>query len=142
MDKIVIYTDGSAKGNGSQDSACGWAYKIIFNDGHVEMDSGGDKGKTNNQMEMIAVLNAMKAVKEDVPIEIYSDSKYVIETLNGNFSIKKNLGLWREIMAERSRFKDIKFIWIKGHEKNLNNIEVDRAAVKEAMKIESEKRTL
>ena len=140
MNKIVIYTDGSAKGNGSQDSACGWAYKIILNDGHTEMDSGGNRGKTNNQMEMIAVLNAMKAVKENVPIEIYSDSKYVIETLNGNFSIKKNLELWSEIMAGRSRFKDIKFIWIKEHEKNLNNIEVDRAAVKEAMKVEAEKR--
>lgn len=59
MNKITAYTDGSALNNGSSDSGCGWACKLIYN-GVERTKSGGDKGKTNNQMEMTAVLEAMK----------------------------------------------------------------------------------
>ena len=64
------------------------------------MKSGGDKGKTNNVMEMTAVLQAMKSItNKSIPAEVFSDSKYVVETLNGNFQIKKILSyggnLWR-----------------------------------------------
>lgn len=52
--KITVYTDGSALNNGSSDSGCGWACKLIYR-GREKMKSGGDKGKTNNVMEMTAV---------------------------------------------------------------------------------------
>lgn len=135
MDKIKAYTDGSALNNGSPDSGCGWACKLIYR-GHEKMKSGSDKGKTNNVMEMMAVLKAMKAITDkSIPVEVFSDSKYVVETLNGNFKIKKNVELWQEIMTEKERFSDIQFIWVKGHDKDRHNIEVDKQAVLEAKKV-------
>lgn len=135
MDKITVYTDGSSLNNGSSDSGCGWACKLIYQ-GHEIMKSGSDKGKTNNVIEMTAVLEAMKAITDkSIPIEVFSDSKYVVETLNGNFKIKKNVELWQELMTEKNKFADIRFIWVKGHDKNVHNNDVDRAAVMEARKI-------
>lgn len=135
MDKIIVYTDGSALNNGSPDSGCGWACKLIYK-GHEKMKSGGDKGKTNNVMEMTAVLEAMKAITDkSIPVEVFSDSRYVIETLNGNFKIKKNVELWQELMTEKEEFADIKFIWVKGHDISKHNNDVDRMAKKEAEKI-------
>lgn len=135
MDKITVYTDGSALNNGSPDSGCGWACKLIYR-GHEKMKSGGDKGKTNNVMEMTAVLQAARAITDkSIPVEVFSDSKYVVETLNGNYKIKKNVELWQEIMAEKEKFSDIRFIWVKGHDISKHNNDVDRIAKKEAGKI-------
>ena len=135
MDKITVYTDGSALNNGSSDSDCGWACKFIYR-GVEKMKSGGDKGKTNNQMEMTAVLRAMQSITDkSIPVEVFSDSKYVVETLNGNYSIKKNQDLWKLLMKEKAKFVDIKFLWVKGHDKNRHNNDVDRRAVEEARKI-------
>lgn len=134
MDKITVYTDGSALNNGSSDSGCGWACKLIYK-GHEKMKSGGDKGKTNNQMEMTAVLQALKSITDKyIPVEVFSDSKYVVETLNGNFQIKKNQDLWEELLTEKGKFTDIRFVWVKGHDKNMHNNDVDRVAVMEAKK--------
>lgn len=134
-DKITVYTDGSALNNGSPDSGCGWACKLIYR-GHEKMKSGGDKGKTNNVMEMTAVLQAMRTITDKfIPVEVFSDSKYVVETLNENFKIKKNVELWQEIMEEKGKFADIRFIWVKGHDKNVHNNDVDRQAVMEARKL-------
>lgn len=134
MDKIMVYTDGSALNNGSSDSRCGWACKLIYR-GHEKMKSGGDKGKTNNVMEMTAVLQAMRAITDkSIPVEVFSDSKYVVETLNGNFKVKKNVELWQELMTEKAKFADIKFIWVKGHDTSKHNNDVDRVAIMEAKK--------
>ncbi|MCI8378710.1 MAG: ribonuclease HI [Lachnospiraceae bacterium] len=134
MDKITVYTDGSALNNGSPDSGCGWACKLIYR-GRELMKSGSDKGKTNNFMEMTAVLQAMRAITDkSIPVEVFSDSRYVVETLNGNFKIKKNVELWQELMAEKEKFADIKFVWVKGHDISKHNNEVDRQAVAEARK--------
>ncbi len=103
--------------------------------GHECMKSGGDIGKTNNQMEMMAVLQAMRSITDkSIPVEVYSDSSYVVETLNGRYEIKKNLDLWRLLRRERGRFASIRFIWVKGHDKNKHNIDVDRLAVEAAKK--------
>lgn len=134
MDKIIVYTDGSALNNGSPDSGCGWACKLIYK-GREKIKSGNDIGKTNNQMEMTAVLQAMRSITDkSIPVEVFSDSKYVVETLNGNFQIKKNVDLWQEIMQEKRRFSSIKFFWVKGHDENQHNIDVDMAAVAESRK--------
>lgn len=135
MDKITVYTDGSALNNGSPDSGCGWACKLIYK-GHEKMKSGSNKGKTNNQMEAWAVFEAMLAITDkSIPVEIFSDSKYVVETLKGNYQIKKNIDLWNAILAEKEKFADIKFIWVKGHDKNQHNIDVDKRAVMEARNV-------
>ena len=48
---------------------------------------------------------------------MFSDSKYVVETLNGNYKIKKNVELWEELFTEKKKFAEIKFVWVKGHDK-------------------------
>lgn len=134
MEKITVYTDGSALNNGSSDSGCGWACKLIYK-GREKIKSGSDRGKTNNFMEMTAVLQAMKSITDkSIPVEVFSDSKYVVETLNGNFQIKKNAELWQELVAEKEKFTDIRFMWVKGHDKNRHNNDVDRVANTEAQK--------
>lgn len=135
MDKITVYTDGSALNNGSPDSGCGWACKLIYK-GYEKMKSGSNKGKTNNQMEMTAVLESMRSIiDKSIPVEVFSDSKYVVETLKGNYQIKKNTDLWKELFAEKAKFADIQFLWVKGHDKNQHNIDVDKRAVMEAKKV-------
>ncbi len=134
MEKIIVYTDGSALNNGSPDSGCGWACKLIYK-GREKVKSGGDKGKTNNVMEMTAVLQAMRAItNKSILAEVFSDSKYVVETLNGNYQIRKNAELWQELMTEKNKFADIRFVWVKGHDKNKHNNDVDRVANMEAKK--------
>lgn len=134
MDKITVYTDGSAMENGSPNSSCGWACKLIYR-GREKVKSGRDVGKTNNYMEMTAVLMAMRSITNKIiPVEVFSDSKYVVETLNGNYAVKKNVDLWKEIIEETSKFSDIKFFWVKGHDKNQHNNDVDKAAAAEAKK--------
>lgn len=124
-DQIIIYTDGGVINNGKKKSWCGWAYKKIYGE-LVTTKSGGDVGKTNNQMEMTAVLKALQSViDKTVPVRVYSDSMYVVETLNGTYSIHKNVDLWKTLKKEARKFRDIKFIWVKGHEKNVHNNEVD-----------------
>lgn len=136
MDKIEIYTDGSALSNGKENSRCGWAYKVIYQ-GHQFIRSGSDIGKTNNQMEMTAVLKALTSIKDkNIPVTVYSDSKYVIETIKGKFKINKNIELWQLLMLEKDKFSNICFMWVKGHDKNQHNNDVDQRAVEEARKVE------
>lgn len=131
-DKIIVYTDGSCLNNGSPDAGCGWAAKLIYN-GKYRLKSGGCRGKTNNQMEMLAVLNALQSIKDRaIPVEIYSDSQYVVKTLMGQFRIGKNIDLWNELMTEYRKFKDIKAIWVRGHNGNIHNEEVDNLAMEES----------
>lgn len=134
MDKIAVYTDGSALSNGRPGSGCGWACKLMYK-GQARMKSGGAIGETNNRMEMQAVLEAMKSITDKtIPVEVYSDSNYVVETMNGHFAMKKNRDLWRKLMRERQKFTSIRFIWVKGHDKNQHNNDVDRQAVAESRK--------
>lgn len=89
----------------------------------------------DNCMEMQAVLEAMKSITDKtIPVEVYSDSNYVVETMNGHFAMKKNRDLWRKLMRERQKFTSIRFIWVKGHDKNQHNNDVDRQAVAESRK--------
>lgn len=135
MDKIIVYTDGSALNNGSSDSGCGWACKLIYK-GHEKIKSGSDKGRTNNQMEITAVIEALRSItNRTIPVEVYSDSKYVVETMRGNYNVTKNIDLWNVLFAEADKFEDICFLWVKGHDKNRHNIDVDRAAVERAREV-------
>lgn len=85
---------------------------------------------------MTAALQAMRAITDkSILVEVFSDSKYVVETLNGNYQIKKNVELWQELMSEKEKFADIKFIWVKGHDKNVHNNDVDGRAAAEAKKV-------
>ena len=114
-DKIIVYTDGSSVNNGSPDSKCGWGVLLSYR-GKTVTKSGYRIGRTNNYMEMWAVLEALKSVtNKELPVELFSDSKYVIETMNGNYKVGANEELWRELFYERKKFSDIQFFGVKGH---------------------------
>ena len=137
---IKIYTDGSClenPGNG------GWA-AIINNDGNVQKISGCEKNTTNNRMELMATINALKKIKSDEEIEIYTDSKYVklgiTEWINNWIKNDwqtskrenvKNKDLWLELYSLNQSLK-VKWNWVKAHAGNPLNEEVDSLAKKAA----------
>ena len=133
---IKIYTDGSClknPGNG------GWA-AIICTRNEMKKISGSEKDTTNNRMELLATINALKEVNSDDLIEIYTDSKYVkngitewINTwLSNNWKTSKkedvkNKDLWVQL-HELSNNSKIKWNWVKAHAGNPLNEEVDLLA--------------
>ena len=137
---IKIYTDGSClknPGNG------GWA-AIICTDNQVKKISGSEKDTTNNRMELMATINALKEVNSEDLIEIYTDSKYVKNGITdwihnwiknnwktSNKEDVKNKDLWVQL-HELSNNSKIKWNWVKAHAGNPLNEEVDLLAKKAA----------
>ena len=137
---IKIYTDGSClknPGNG------GWA-AIIRTDNEVKKISGSEKDTTNNRMELMATINALKEVNSNDLIEIYTDSKYVKNGITdwihnwiknnwktSNKEDVKNKDLWVQL-HELSNNSKIKWNWVKAHAGNPLNEEVDLLAKKAA----------
>ncbi len=132
MEKVTIYTDGACSGNPGPG---GWACVLIYN-GVEKRLSGGLKQTTNNEMEMTAVYEALKALKFPCEVELYSDSAYVVNTfLQGwifNWIKKnwrtasgepvKNKELWQSIY-ELTKTHKVNFNKVKGHADNeYNNI--------------------
>ena len=133
---IKIYTDGSClknPGNG------GWA-AIINDDGDIKRVSGGEKNTTNNRMELMAPLNALKGMDPNKEIEIYTDSQYVKlgitdwihKWIKNNWQTSKkepvkNKDLWMELY-DLTKSHEIKWIWVKAHAGNKLNEEVDLLA--------------
>jgi ribonuclease HI len=134
---IIIYTDGSAKGNPGNGG-----YGIIMMSGSYRKElKQGFKLTTNNRMELLAVIIALESVKkEDSEIIIYSDSKYVIDSVEKkwvfgwekkNFNKKKNPDLWIRFL-KIYRVQKVSFIWVKGHANNKENERCDFLAVEAA----------
>ena len=134
---IIIYTDGSAKGNPGNGG-----YGIVMMSGSYRKElKQGFKLTTNNRMELLAVIIALESVKkENSEITIYSDSKYVIDSVEKkwvfgwekkNFNKKKNPDLWIRFL-EIYRMQKVSFIWVKGHANNKENERCDFLAVEAA----------
>ena len=137
---IEIYTDGSCltnPGNG------GWA-AIINKDGEISKISGSEKNTTNNRMELMAPINALKNINSDEEINVYTDSQYVklgiTEWINNwvknNWKTSKkeevkNKDLWIELY-NLNKSLNVKWNWIKAHAGNTMNEEVDLIAKKAA----------
>ena len=133
---IKIYTDGSClknPGNG------GWA-AIINDDGDIKRVSGSEKNTTNNRMELMAPLNALKGMNPNKEIEIYTDSQYVKlgitdwihKWIKNNWQTSKkepvkNKELWMELY-KLTKSREIKWIWVKAHAGNILNEQVDLLA--------------
>ena len=137
---IKIYTDGSCMSNPGNG---GWAAIININ-GEIKKISGNEKNTTNNRMELMAPINALKNINSKDPIEIFTDSKYVkngitewINTwvLNNWKTSKKdnvkNKDLWLEL-HKLNQSLNIKWNWVKAHAGNPLNEEVDMLAKKAA----------
>lgn len=126
---IKIYTDGSCLKNPGGPG--GWAY-LIENKKEIKVGKGGDKSTTNNRMELIAVIEGIKAVSDE-KVCIYTDSQYVIKCAKGEFKRHKNKDLWKTY-DEVSKNKIVSFEWVKGHNGDINNEKVDLLAKNEAKK--------
>ena len=133
---IKIYTDGSCLGNPGNG---GWA-AIIIEDEKKTRIKGSKKDTTNNQMELLAPIKALKKIPKGSNVQIFTDSKYVKSGItewihnwkkNGwktaNKQSVKNKDLWTELDLLTNEFK-IKWIWVKGHSTDSLNNEVDLIA--------------
>ena len=137
---IKIYTDGSCLSNPGNG---GWAAIININ-GEIKKISGNEKNTTNNRMELMAPINALKNINSKDPIEIFTDSKYVkngiTEWINtwviNNWKTSKkedvkNKDLWLEL-HKLNQSLNVKWNWIKAHAGDPLNEEVDMMAKKAA----------
>ncbi|MDC3400812.1 ribonuclease HI [Candidatus Pelagibacter ubique] len=137
---IKIYTDGSCLNNPGNG---GWA-AIINQNGEVKEISGSVKDTTNNKMELMAPIMALKQIKQNDQIEIYTDSQYVRlgitewvhKWIKNNWQTSKkepvkNKDLWIQLYELTNQF-EIKWIWVKAHAGNALNEEVDLLAKKAA----------
>jgi ribonuclease HI len=136
QDKIVIYTDGACSGNPGKG---GWGAILMFKE-HEKKISGGLKETTNNQMEIRAVIEALKSIKKPSEIIINTDSKYVMDGItkwingwkkNGWRTAErkpvKNSELWQELDEEVGKHR-IEWRWVKGHSGNKYNDIADELA--------------
>jgi len=134
---IRIYTDGAAQGNPGPG---GYGVVMKFQSAVKEL-SNGFRLTTNNRMELLAVISGLEAIKkEGHPVTIYSDSKYVVDSVEKgwiwgwqkkNFAKKANPDLWQRYIPLHQKYKP-KFIWIKGHAGHPENERCDQLAVQAA----------
>ena len=140
MKTVTLYTDGACSGNPGPG---GWG-AILEYKGHLREMSGGEGSTTNNRMELTAVIRGLQALKESCVVELYSDSKYVIDGLSKGWAAgwqkkgwikadKKpalNPDLW-EILLELTAKHEMRYHWVKGHAENPMNNRCDELAVAE-----------
>ena len=143
MKTVTIYTDGACSGNPGPG---GWG-AILEWQGHEKELSGGEAQTTNNRMELTAVLTALSLLKEPCTVELYSDSKYVVDAIDKGWlygwqkkgwikADKKpvlNVDLWQRLLPELKRH-DVQLHWVKGHAENEKNNRCDQLAVAESKK--------
>ena len=135
-DMIVIYTDGACRGNPGPG---GWGALLISGEREREL-SGAESATTNNRMEMLAVINALRALKRRVSARVYTDSQYVrlgmTEWLAGwkargwrtaDRKPVKNQDLW-ELLDEQAANHHIEWHWVKGHSGVPGNERCDQLA--------------
>ncbi|MDD3861774.1 MAG: ribonuclease HI [Candidatus Gracilibacteria bacterium] len=143
-EKIIIYTDGSCIGNPGPG---GWGAIIRHGKEEIQI-SGGEIDTTNNRMEMMAIIQALKWVNSksglkkgeisETEIEVFSDSNLLMQSLNLGWKRKANLDLWEKMDLERGSL-NITWTWVKAHSTNKYNNLVDRLAFTAAIKIQKAK---
>jgi len=147
MKTVTLYTDGACSGNPGPG---GWGAILEYNGLQKEL-SGGEENTTNNRMELTAVIRGLAALKERCIVELYSDSKYVIDALEKGWawgwkkkgwikSDKKpalNPDLWEQLLALTQKH-ELHCHWIKGHAENPMNNRCDELAVEQWKRIKGE----
>ena len=141
--KVTIYTDGACSGN---PGVGGFGTILTFVDAnnvkHEKELSEGYKLTTNNQMELLAVITGLEALKKPCDVIIYSDSKYVVDAFNNKWidgwiakgwktagkSPVKNSDLWKRLLKAKEKH-NVEFIWVKGHAGHEYNERCDTLAV-------------
>jgi len=143
LKQVELYTDGACSGNPGPG---GWGAILIYKGTEKEL-SGGENGTTNNRMELTAVIEGLSALKESCIVELYSDSKYVIDGLSKGWAVswrkngwkkadKKpalNPDLWERLLSLTEKHQ-MRYHWVKGHAENPYNNRCDELAVAESKK--------
>lgn len=138
MKEVTIYTDGACSGNPGPG---GWGAVLCYKGTEKEL-SGGEAMTTNNRMELTAAVSALKALKEPCRVYLYSDSKYLVDSLMKGWVIawekrgwvkadKKpalNADLWQELLR-LDKVHEITYHWVKGHADDDYNNRCDELAV-------------
>ena len=138
QDPIIIYTDGSSRGNPGP----GGYGTILMWKGHVKELSAGYRKTTNNRMELMAVIAGLEALKQGGrQVQVYSDSQYVVKSVEQGWlknwiatdfkGGKKNKDLWLRFY-DLSKKHHIRFHWVKGHAANPHNNRCDELATQAA----------
>ena len=143
MKTVTLYTDGACSGNPGPG---GWAAILRYKEIEREL-SGGEAETTNNRMELTAVIRGLQALKEPCVVELWSDSKYVVDALSKGWAQswrrngwkkadKKpalNVDLW-ELLLPLTETHALHCHWVKGHAENEYNNRCDALAVAESRK--------
>ena len=144
MKTVTLYTDGACSG---KPGPGGWGAILCYGEHELSL-SGGEAHTTNNRMELTAVIEGLKKLKEPCIVELYSDSKYVIDALSKGWawgwkkkgwvkSDKKpalNPDLWDVLLALTQKH-ELHYHWVKGHADNAYNNRCDAMAVAEWQKL-------
>lgn len=126
---IEMYADGACRGNNNAGRQPGAFGVVLMYGEHKKELKGFFKSATNNRMEIMAVIKGLKALNRfDIPVNVYSDSQYVVSTINQNWRISRNHDYWAELFAIMRKFKEINFIKVKGHSDNEHNNRADELA--------------
>jgi ribonuclease HI len=140
---VTIYTDGACSGNPGP----GGYGAILMYGAHKKEISGGEAVTTNNRMELMGVISALKALKRPCTVALYTDSQYIVNAIekgwarkwqaNGWMRNKKdramNPDLWQELL-DLLAVHSVTFHWVKGHASNPYNNRCDELAVAESRK--------
>ncbi len=143
MKTVTIYTDGACSGNPGPG---GWGAILMYG-AHKKELSGGEAETTNNRMELTAVIEALACLKEPCTVELWSDSKYVIDGLSKGWakgwrargwvkSDKKpalNPDLWGRLL-DLTEVHTLHYHWVKGHAENAYNNRCDELAVAQSQR--------
>lgn len=146
MKEVTIYTDGACSGNPGPG---GWGAILMYGDKSKEI-SGASENTTNNIMEITAVIEALKLLKVECDVKLYSDSAYVVNAFNQGWiynwlkkdwktadgSDVKNKEIWQEIYKLTKKHK-VNFNKVKGHSDVELNNRCDELARNEILKIKS-----
>ena len=138
MKTVTLYTDGACSGNPGPG---GWGAILEFQGVEKEL-SGGESSTTNNRMELTAVIEGLSALKEPCVVELYSDSKYVIDGLSKGWAVSWRKNGWRkadkkpalnpdlwEKLLDLTAIHQMHYHWVKGHADNPKNNRCDQMAV-------------
>ena len=134
MENILLYTDGSSRGNPGPG---GYGLILLWGNHRKEM-SQGFRLTTNNRMELMAVIEGLKALKKNtLPVTVFSDSQYVVNAVEKGWldtwiktdfkGGKKNADLWKEYYKTAKAFS-VRFVWVRGHSTNPYNNRCDELA--------------
>lgn len=144
---VCIYTDGAARGNPDGPGGYGTVLEYTDTKGvlHRKEISQGYKKTTNNRMELMAAIAGLEALNRPCQVELYSDSKYLVDAFNqhwidgwikkgwkrGKNEPVKNIDLWKRLLKAKENHQ-VQFIWVKGHAGHPQNERCDELATSAA----------